>query len=199
MPIAERGHSWARNSSWTIKPFEKNIPWCLEAFGMQTRWCRTGCEEAAALARAKESGRIYHLTMRTLCRNFVNEAQHGRIFVLNRDGAKESTGHSSPLPTLMHGVREEPVESEEMERTERPSLLLTENSHSGVSDVLSHYRYQQGQKKKFSDKHPFRKYFWRSRSRRLLKQLEDSYRNRHCELLQRFCGIISMPILMLRV
>ena len=30
-------------------------------------------------------------------------SSHGRIFVLNRDNAKESTGHGSPLPTLMHG------------------------------------------------------------------------------------------------
>jgi oxepin-CoA hydrolase / 3-oxo-5,6-dehydrosuberyl-CoA semialdehyde dehydrogenase len=28
---------------------------------------------------------------------------HGRILVLNRDDAKESTGHGSPLPTLVHG------------------------------------------------------------------------------------------------
>lgn len=28
---------------------------------------------------------------------------HGRILVLDRDDAKESTGHGSPLPTLMHG------------------------------------------------------------------------------------------------
>ncbi|MCD5315564.1 phenylacetic acid degradation bifunctional protein PaaZ [Kineosporia babensis] len=28
---------------------------------------------------------------------------HGRILVLDRDSAKESTGHGSPLPTLVHG------------------------------------------------------------------------------------------------
>ena len=28
---------------------------------------------------------------------------HGRILVLNRQNAKESTGHGSPLPQLVHG------------------------------------------------------------------------------------------------
>ena len=28
---------------------------------------------------------------------------HGRILVLNREDAKESTGHGSPLPMLVHG------------------------------------------------------------------------------------------------
>jgi oxepin-CoA hydrolase/3-oxo-5,6-dehydrosuberyl-CoA semialdehyde dehydrogenase len=30
-------------------------------------------------------------------------AHHGRILVLDRDDARESTGHGSPLPTLIHG------------------------------------------------------------------------------------------------
>ncbi|MDJ0114650.1 phenylacetic acid degradation bifunctional protein PaaZ, partial [Rhodococcus erythropolis] len=30
-------------------------------------------------------------------------AFHGRVLVLNRDDAKESTGHGSPLPVLVHG------------------------------------------------------------------------------------------------
>lgn len=30
-------------------------------------------------------------------------SSHGRILVLNRDDAKESTGHGSPLPQLLHG------------------------------------------------------------------------------------------------
>ncbi|MCU1697918.1 MAG: putative phenylacetic acid degradation protein PaaN [Mycobacterium sp.] len=30
-------------------------------------------------------------------------AHHGRVLVLDRDDAKESTGHGSPLPTLVHG------------------------------------------------------------------------------------------------
>ena len=29
--------------------------------------------------------------------------QHGRILVLDRDDAKENTGHGSPLPVLVHG------------------------------------------------------------------------------------------------
>jgi len=30
-------------------------------------------------------------------------SHHGRMLVLNRDMAKENTGHGSPLATLVHG------------------------------------------------------------------------------------------------
>ena len=34
----------------------------------------------------------------------INAASmHGRILVLNKDCAKESTGHGSPMPLLIHG------------------------------------------------------------------------------------------------
>src|SRR4029450_10910646 len=38
-------------------------------------------------------------------RDFIQGAAafHGRMLVLNRDNAAESTGHGSPLPVLVHG------------------------------------------------------------------------------------------------
>lgn len=40
-----------------------------------------------------------------LAKEFVlgTAAYNGRILVMNKDMAKESTGHGSPLPTLVHG------------------------------------------------------------------------------------------------
>lgn len=41
----------------------------------------------------------------TIARELILEsgAFHGRIAIINRDNAKESTGHGSPLPVLVHG------------------------------------------------------------------------------------------------
>ncbi|MCG0057203.1 phenylacetic acid degradation bifunctional protein PaaZ, partial [Escherichia coli] len=38
-------------------------------------------------------------------RQFIADAArtHGRIQILNEESAKESTGHGSPLPQLVHG------------------------------------------------------------------------------------------------
>jgi oxepin-CoA hydrolase/3-oxo-5,6-dehydrosuberyl-CoA semialdehyde dehydrogenase len=41
-------------------------------------------------------------------------AYHGRMLVLNRDNAAESTGHGSPLPVLVHGGPGRAGGSEEM-------------------------------------------------------------------------------------
>src|SRR6202034_3387561 len=40
-----------------------------------------------------------------IARHFVlgAGAYHGRIVIIDRDSAKESTGHGSPLPMLVHG------------------------------------------------------------------------------------------------
>jgi oxepin-CoA hydrolase/3-oxo-5,6-dehydrosuberyl-CoA semialdehyde dehydrogenase len=49
-------------------------------------------------------------------REFIQGAAafHGRMLVLNRDNAKESTGHGSPLPVLVHGGPGRAGGSEEM-------------------------------------------------------------------------------------
>jgi len=49
-------------------------------------------------------------------RDFIQGAAafHGRMLVLNRDNAKESTGHGSPLPVLVHGGPGRAGGSEEM-------------------------------------------------------------------------------------
>ncbi len=40
-----------------------------------------------------------------IARQFITDAArtHGRIQILNEESAKESTGHGSPLPQLLHG------------------------------------------------------------------------------------------------
>lgn len=90
------------------KPFEKNISHDVEAFGpVSTLMPYKDAEEAAALAKRGKGSLVGSIV--SYDDRFVAEtswkmaSQHGRIYVLNRDNAKESTGHGSPLPTLMHG------------------------------------------------------------------------------------------------
>jgi oxepin-CoA hydrolase/3-oxo-5,6-dehydrosuberyl-CoA semialdehyde dehydrogenase len=88
-------------------------------------------------------------------------SSHGRIFVLNRDNAKESTGHGSPLPTLMHGGPGRAGGGEEMGGLNGLHFFLQKTAIQGSPDVLTAITkvYTQGAEKKFSDKHPFQKYF----------------------------------------
>src|SRR5699024_5071201 len=72
---------------------------------------------------------------------------HGRILVLNRDDAEESTGHGSPLPALVHGGAGRAGGGEElggmrgvkrhMQRTaiQAPPHMLTSISQTNSSSI----------------------------------------------------------------
>ena len=89
-------------------PFGKTEPHDVEAFGpVNTVMPYRSLDEAVALAK---------LGRGSLCGSVVTAddgvarevvlgtaAYHGRLLVLNRHNAKESTGHGSPLPSLVHG------------------------------------------------------------------------------------------------
>ena len=75
--------------------------------------------------------------------------------------AKESTGHGSPLPTLMHGGPGRAGGGEEMGGLNGLHFFLQKTAIQGSPDTLMAITkmYQQGAEKKYSDKHPFQKYF----------------------------------------
>lgn len=80
----------------------------LEAFGpVATILPYRGLEEAVLLANRGEGSLVGSLVTRdeTLARQviFGTSAFHGRMLILNRDCAKASTGHGSPMPHLVHG------------------------------------------------------------------------------------------------
>lgn len=148
------------------KPFEKNISHDVEAFGpVSTLMPYKDAEEAAALAKRGKGSLVGSIVSHD--NNFVAEtswkmaSQHGRIFVLNRDSAKESTGHGSPLPTLMHGGPGRAGGGEEMGGLNGLHFFLQKTAIQGSPDILTAITkiYQQGAEKKYSDKHPFQKYF----------------------------------------
>ena len=64
-------------------------------------------EEAVELAKMGKGSLVCSIVTANdkIARDFVIGAacMHGRILVLNADCAKESTGHGSPMPMLVHG------------------------------------------------------------------------------------------------
>jgi len=92
----------------------------------------------------------------------VNAASHhGRILVLNRENAKESTGHGSPLPGLVHGGPGRAGGGEEMGGMRGVKHYLQRTAIQGSPTTLTEITgiYQPGSAYKEAAQHPF-KYHW---------------------------------------
>lgn len=98
-----------------------------------------------------------------IAREFVLGAatHHGRILVLNRENAKLSTGHGSPLPSLIHGGPGRAGGGEEMggmrgvkHYMQRCAVQATPTTITEITEV-----YQAGAKYKPAEKHPFQYHF----------------------------------------
>ena len=162
----ENGAFMSPKIFYNDKPFENLVSHEVEAFGpVSTIIPYKDAEEAAALANKGKGSLVGSIVSHD--EKFIAEtswkmaAHHGRIFVLNRDNAKESTGHGSPLPTLMHGGPGRAGGGEEMGGLNGLHFFLQKTAIQGSPDVLTAITkvYTQGAEKKYSDKHPFRKYF----------------------------------------
>jgi len=86
-------------------------------------------------------------------------AYHGRMLVLNRDNAAESTGHGSPLPVLVHGGPGRAGGSEEMggvrgvkHYMQRTAIQSTPAMIAAISE-----QYIPGGPKHLIEQHPFRR------------------------------------------
>ena len=80
----------------------------VEAFGpVSTLMPYKSLDDAVHLAQLGKGSLVSSIITNNdaIAKEYVVEAatHHGRILVLNRENAKESTGHGSPLPTLIHG------------------------------------------------------------------------------------------------
>jgi oxepin-CoA hydrolase/3-oxo-5,6-dehydrosuberyl-CoA semialdehyde dehydrogenase len=86
---------------------------------------------------------------------------HGRILVLNNECAKESTGHGSPLPLLIHGGPGRAGGGEEMGGLRGVKHYLQRTAIQGSPTTITAITnvYQQYAKGKEPGKHPFKKYF----------------------------------------
>jgi len=86
-------------------------------------------------------------------------AYHGRMLVLNRDNAAESTGHGSPLPVLVHGGPGRAGGSEEMGgvRGVKHYMQRTALQSSPAMIAAITEQYIPGGPKHVIDVHPFRR------------------------------------------
>jgi oxepin-CoA hydrolase/3-oxo-5,6-dehydrosuberyl-CoA semialdehyde dehydrogenase len=84
---------------------------------------------------------------------------HGRILVLDRDDAKESTGHGSPLPVLVHGGPGRAGGGEELGGVRGVLHHMQRTAIQGSPDMLTAItgRWTTGSQRRDDDVHPFRK------------------------------------------
>ncbi len=86
---------------------------------------------------------------------------HGRILILNEECAKESTGHGSPLPMLVHGGPGRAGGGEEMGGKRGVNHYMQRTAIQGSPTMLTEVmqQYQYGGTYKDPVQHPFQKYF----------------------------------------
>ncbi|WP_397534962.1 phenylacetic acid degradation bifunctional protein PaaZ [Roseateles sp.] len=88
-------------------------------------------------------------------------AWHGRVHILDRDSAAESTGHGSPLPLLKHGGPGRAGGGEELGGVRAVKHFLQRAAVQGSPTMLAAVagEYVRGAKVQEEAQHPFRKWF----------------------------------------
>ncbi len=148
------------------KPFLSEEPHNVEAFGpVSTIMPYKNIDEAIELAK-KGRGSLCSSVVTSskhFARNYVLKAGtfHGRILVLNSDDAKESTGHGSPLPMLIHGGPGRAGGGEEMGGLRGIKHYMQRVAIQGSPTMLTAITnvYQPKAEGKITSLHPFKKYF----------------------------------------
>jgi oxepin-CoA hydrolase/3-oxo-5,6-dehydrosuberyl-CoA semialdehyde dehydrogenase len=148
------------------KPFSNTDCHNIEAFGpVSTIMPYKNMDEAIELARMGKGSLVSSMvTSNTkLAKQYVLGAasMHGRVHVLNKDCAKESTGHGSPMPMLVHGGPGRAGGGEEMGGRRGVFHYLQRTAIQGSPTMLSAITnsYQYGGKHVIKNIHPFRQYF----------------------------------------
>lgn len=148
------------------KPFDSSEPHEVEAFGpVSTLMPYNGLDEAKALAKKGKGSLVCSIVTadKKTARDFVVGAatHHGRILVLDRVSAKESTGHGSPLPLLVHGGPGRAGNGEEMGGVRGVKHYMQRVAIQGSPDIVTEISqtYQAGATQTETDVHPFRKHF----------------------------------------
>ena len=147
-------------------PFKNTDCHNVEAFGpVSTIIPYNGLDEAIELARMGKGSLVCSLITHNddIARDFVLGAasMHGRILILNNDCAKESTGHGSPMPLLVHGGPGRAGGGEEMGGKRGVLHYLQRTAIQGSPTTIGRVTsvYQQGGKQNETENHPFRKHF----------------------------------------
>ena len=148
------------------EPFQNINVHEIEAFGpASTIMPYKTTDEAVALAKMGKGSLVCSIATydNKLAREFVLGAasHHGRILVLNRESAPESTGHGSPMPLLVHGGPGRAGGGEEMGGMRGVKHYMqrcaVQGSPTTLTAITSQYQY--GSKYIDGGAHPFTKHF----------------------------------------
>lgn len=138
----------------------------VEAFGpVCTLMPYESFDEALALAMRGRGSLVGTLVTRdpVLAEAAVSElaAWHGRLLILEREAAQESTGHGSPLPPLKHGGPGRAGGGEELGGLRAVKHYLQRSAIQGSPTMLSAITHEhvRGGRVRESEVHPFKRYF----------------------------------------
>jgi len=146
------------DAPWTAQKVHE-----VEAFGpVATLMPYRSLDEAVDLCNRGEGSLV--MSLFTYDRDIAREvvlgagAFHGRIIVINRDCAKESTGHGSPLPVLVHGGPGRAGGGEELGGVRGVKHYMQRTALQGSPEILAGITHQwmTGAKTDASAPHPFR-------------------------------------------
>jgi oxepin-CoA hydrolase/3-oxo-5,6-dehydrosuberyl-CoA semialdehyde dehydrogenase len=148
------------------KPMRSTAVHAVEAFGpVSTVLPYDSLDEAIELARMGEGSLAGSIITNDndVARELVlgTAAYHGRMLVVNRHCADESTGHGSPLPHLVHGGPGRAGGGEEMGGVRGIKHYMQRTAIQGSPETLSviGHRWTRGADEKDPGTHPFRKTF----------------------------------------
>jgi oxepin-CoA hydrolase/3-oxo-5,6-dehydrosuberyl-CoA semialdehyde dehydrogenase len=148
------------------KPFTNTDCHNIEAFGpVSTIMPYKTIDEAIELSKMGKGSLVSSIVTADdrIARMYTIGAacMHGRILVLNNECAKESTGHGSPMPMLVHGGPGRAGGGEEMGGKRGVFHYLQRTAIQGSPTTITAItgQYQQGAKQIEKDIHPFRQYF----------------------------------------
>ncbi len=147
-------------------PLQKTKVHTVEAFGpVSTIMPYTDIEEAITIANLGKGSLVSSITTNDdqIAKQYILGAatHHGRILVLNRDSAVESTGHGSPMPLLSHGGPGRAGGGEEMGGMRGVKHYLQRTAIQGTPTTITNVTnvFQYGAKGNDDRIHPFSKYF----------------------------------------
>ncbi len=148
------------------EPFVNTDVHDIEAFGpVSTIMPYKDLNEAVELAHLGKGSLVCSIATNNdeIARDFTVEAasHHGRILIINREMAKFSTGHGSPLPNLIHGGPGRAGGGEEMGGMRGIKHYMQRCAVQGSPTTLTKVTgiYQPGSRVVETEKHPFKYHF----------------------------------------
>lgn len=147
-------------------PLQQTITHETECFGpVSTLMPYKNLDEAIEITQLGKGSLVSTICTsdRHIQREYVLNAAawHGRILMLNRDSAKESTGHGSPMPLLVHGGPGHAGGGEEMGGMRGVFHYMQRTAIQGHPTDITNAtnQYQPGAAQTETPVHPFKKHF----------------------------------------